>query len=1472
MSFYNLTDVASFCTAHADNVFGPVVSPVCRHGFDFTLLFEQSILSIGPSSIFLLLVPLRLFWLYRSKTTARPSFSVYLGKAVAITLLVSLQLAQLILWASNPSSRTPASVPSAVLSFVCALVIYPLSYLEQTRSVHPSTLLELYLISSSVLSIPQARTLFLRQDDLPIAAIFVASIGATLLLWTLEARSKTKSLKEPYREYPPEATRGVWNRTFFWWLNTLFVSGLKRLLSMNDLWKLPPSMSSERLRDAMQKSWDQRPMPEGRRSLVWASIKCLRWPLLSVVIPRIALIGFNYAQPFLISRVISFVGQPRASQNYNDSLGLIGAAALIYTGAAMTTVLYMHRLYQSITMFRGALVGLVFNKTLVLRDGVYDESAAVTHMSTDIDRIAEGMKNMHETWARLIEVAIGIWLLSTQLGAVSITPIVIVVICAGINTWAAKQSSIRQKIWGASVQTRIGGTASLLGSMKSVKMMGLADLMSDNILADRVHEMDTAKGFRWVQVFVNSVGYTPMIFAPVLTFVAYEIKARIQGSSSLSTNQALTSLATVTLLTHPASILLTSIPETGAILGLFDRVQGFLVASSWEDTRGNLRNSVSPNQDPSQSESDLELQEIKGFQRPLVSSSAFPGRPKTSAIFMTGISVRPSPTSTPAITNVSMQLQGSSTTILSGPVGSGKSTLLKAILGELPLDAGKISVSSTHVGYCSQTPWILNTTIQRNICGPVQVSKIDEAWYQTVLTACNLVHDLLRWEQGDQSIPGSGGLALSGGQKQRVALARVLYAKPDIVLLDDVLSALDNTTERQVTNSLFGPGGLFQTLGCTVVLVTHSTRHFHLANHIAILSKDGTVAQQGSFEELKAREGYIKGLLLDPNHGTDEIASSAQIITQKRPVVKGVSANDVSDLTRKTGDVAVYKYYFKTTSRFGIACLLAAIASYCFSFFFPQLWLVWWTKANGHENGKYISVYVLLAVIAWISRASMLAFLLLWVSPISSIKLHQILLRTATRAPHSFFTKTDTGITLNRFSQDIGLIDRVLPLSAARVALSFVIIAQAALIAQGSSYMGITLPFICLATYLLQKVYLLTSRQLRFLDLEARSPVYTHFLECLEGLSTIRAFGWANAAQEIMMKRLDISQRPYYLMFCLQRWLALILDLMIAVIGVIVIALAVRVPGTSSGAAIGIALNNVLGFNQSLRLLIDSWTQFETSLGAIARVKNFEAEVLPEDRPEEIAEVPASWPESGAIDFENVSASYGPAAPALNSISLSITPGQKIGICGRTGSGKSSLLLTLFRLLDLSSGSISIDGVDISTIPRETLRTRLTCIPQDPFILPTTVRRNLDPASASSKSSPIPDNDLIAALERVHLWQPILTRGGLDAQMKTTPLSAGQQQLFCLARAMLRRTRILVLDEATSNVDREMDQLVQGVLREEFRERGCTVIMVAHRLETIRDADVVVRMGEGKILDVGTPEKILGEAGKIGGGKGSLGE
>ena len=519
---------------------------------------------------------------------------------------------------------------------------------------------------------------------------------------------------------------------------------------------------------------------------------------------------------------------------------------------------------------------------------------------------------------------------------------------------------------------------------------------------------------------------------------------------------------------------------------------------------------------------------------------------------------------------------------------------------------------------------------------------MNEEWYQSVLYACALDQDLLQLTDGDQSVPGSRGITLSGGQKQRIALARAIYAKPDIVLLDDVLCALDSKTEKLVVDRVLGPNSLFRKLKTTVVLITYSTRHFHIADHIAALGKDSKIAQQGSFEELREQEGYVKNLLLGTEQSTSETKPTATAVQEKKkPAIKGVTANDVSDLTRKTGDIAVYKYYFQSVSVFGIFCFIGSTALFVFTQFFPQYWLVWWTEANGHQTARYISVYIVLAMASCFFRACLMWWVLLWISPRSSIKLHEILLNTTMKAPQSFFAQTDTGVTLNRFSQDIGLIDRILPLAFARIVLAvFTIFAQGALIAQGSSYAGIVVPFVAVALYALQKFYLFTSRQLRFLDLEARSPVYTHFLECLEGLSTIRAFGWSQAAQEIQIERLDISQKPYYLLYCLQRWLMLVLDLMVAAVSIAVVALAVQIPNQSSGAAIGIALNNILGFNQGLRVLVDSWTQVETSLGAIARIKNFEETTPTEDKPEESDNPPSSWPEKGRIEFRDVTASF----------------------------------------------------------------------------------------------------------------------------------------------------------------------------------------------------------------------------------------
>ena len=410
------------------------------------------------------------------------------------------------------------------------------------------------------------------------------------------------------------------------------------------------------------------------------------------------------------------------------------------------------------------------------------------------------------------------------------------------------------------------------------------------------------------------------------------------------------------------------------------------------------------------------------------------------------------------------------------------------------------------------------------------------------------------------------------------------------------------------------------------------------------------------------------------------------------------------------------------------------------------------------------------------------------------------------------------------------------------------------MIAVGAKYFATIIPFCFLATYGLQKFYLRTSRQLRLLDLEAKSPLYTHFTETLEGLPTIRAFGWQAAFERENTRLLDLSQRPYYLLYCIQRWLNLVLDLMVAALAVILIAFAVQLSDTTSGAAIGVALVNILGFSQSLSTLIDRYTTLETSLGAIARIKNFEETTVQEHLPQERDSTPDHWPSHGLVEFRDITASYTPdAEPVLRNLTLTIRPGQKVGICGRTGSGKSSLLAALFRLLELRSGQIHVDSIDISTLPRQIIRSSLIAVPQDPFLLAGSIRFNISPTEA------LPDEIIIAALNKVGLWDLVKARGGLDVNISQAPFSHGQQQLFCLARAMLRKSTVLVLDEATSSVDAQTDEKMQKIIREEFKHH--TILTVAHRLNTIMDSDQVAVLEQGRLVELGEPRELLEKGG-----------
>ncbi|KAE8345516.1 hypothetical protein BDV24DRAFT_178254 [Aspergillus arachidicola] len=687
-----------------------------------------------------------------------------------------------------------------------------------------------------------------------------------------------------------------------------------------------------------------------------------------------------------------------------------------------------------------------------------------------------------------------------------------------------------------------------------------------------------------------------------------------------------------------------------------------------------------------------------------------------------------------------------------------------------------VSIQYPHTRVCAQEPWLPSGSIKEVICGGLQ---IDETWYKQVLFASELLKDLDALPDGDGTEIQFPGLNLSGGQRQRVALARVLYARCEIVILDDTFRALDGKTEKAIVHNLLGPDGVFRNHGTTAIVITNSAQYFPLADHILVLS-DSKIHLQGSWDKLQHDSKQIDKFM--PDEREYRHISQGSEAQGSANMQKDSRVDAARDLTRQSGDSRLYGYYLNAMGvRNGLFMLMCTV-SYSFFITFSQYWVKWWAEARDKQTAFYMGGYIILALIAWISTNGTM-----W------------------------------------FGEDIQLVDRQLP----------------------------------------------------------------NDFQALGTLGTI-----------------DASQKPAYLLVCLQQWLNLVLDLVIAFVAVGLVALAVASRGTETSTAVGLSLNMIILANTTLLRLVESWTSLEVSLGAIARLRSVVTETPREESTgEQKLSPPANWPVSGSIVVHGLEASYSPPKLALQNIHLEVKAGQKLLICGRTGSGKSTLFLSFLRLLDLQHGSIMVDNINISNMSQTYLRRHcFITVPQDPFTLAeATLRFNLDPEGS------LPDTVLIDVLEKTRLWEHICQFSNLNQRKSSEiealldlpmsslpPLSAGQQQSLSLSRALARkeaftapeysdlqtrlsvaeRRPILLLDEATSALDPHTEAVMQDVIEEEFTQKGYTVIVVAHRVggmvQYFRDGiDAVVWMSEGRIERVVRTQAAVGLALKDDRGGGS---
>ncbi|KAJ8107918.1 hypothetical protein ONZ43_g6583 [Nemania bipapillata] len=830
--------------------------------------------------------------------------------------------------------------------------------------------------------------------------------------------------------------------------------------------------------------------------------------------------------------------------------------------------------------------------------------------------------------------------------------------------------------WIGKVQQRIGITSTMLGHMKSIKMSGMGQNLGRSIAQLRKDEIDAAAPFRIMSAIISAVAQAPVLLSPVAAFALFAIVSGNSGKS-FDVTRVFTSLSLILLLGQPLFWILEAVLDTSAALASFKRIEQFISKASRTEkrdivTQGPCSLNASGPADaasiaPSSHAHDFELQNL----------NIAINQQDINAIVVRNSSLSWSSEATPMLEIENMTVGKGELAIVIGAVACGKTTLLRGLLGELPSITGYVKLLGGKVAYCEQTPWLVNGTILQNIVGE---TSYDEALYSSVIHACDLGKDFAALDQGDQTIIGSKGIILSGGQRQRLALARLLYARPQLAFLDDPFSGLDNHTSQVVFNrTLSKQNGLLRQWGATVVLVTQAVKFLPDGDKVISLA-GGSITEQGTFSSLRRAGGYVQGLF------------------------RKVSADEADD----------------------------------------AVWLNWWTEANTKEPnsriGYYLGVYATLQILAVISFGILTLIGIFSIASRVGIQMHQRLLDAVLRAPLSLFTSTDIGSITTRFSQDIGILDRSLPLAL------LVTIAK------------------------------------------EKAPVYTQFLETLSGLVTIRAFGWSASAITTNHSLVDKSQRPFYLLLMVQQWLTLVLNLVTAALAVLIVGLAVRLRDSISASLTGVSLVQLITLAETLKLLIQFWTSLETSLGAVARIKNFSEETPNEKLPGENQQPPQNWPAHGHIDFRDISSSYGAdeERKALANIDMKIDAGQK-----------------------------------------------------DTFYLPGSVRLNIDPYDSATSDA------IERVLRRVGLWDVVVERGGLEAKFEDENLSHGQRQLFSLARAVLRKahSRVIVFDEATSSVDAHTDSVIRDFLRDEFQHH--TVIWIAHRLETILDFDRVIVLDGG---------------------------
>ncbi|XP_076852211.1 multidrug resistance-associated protein 1 isoform X2 [Brachyhypopomus gauderio] len=1304
----------------------------------------------------------------------------------------------------------------------------------------------------------------------------------------------SNQVKDAKLQASPESGACFLSKITFWWITGLLVQGYRRPLEEKDLWSLNLKDQSCSVVPQLVCRWDQecnkikrsqekslyspkRPTtPDKKEGHPEAEVEVLlvktlqkgAEPSLFLALCR------TFGPYFLISSVykiihdvLMFVGPEILRlliQFVNDSSapswhGYFYTSLLFACTCVQTLVLqrYFHVCFVTGMRLRTAIVGAVYRKALVITNAARRTSTVgeiVNLMSVDAQRFMDLITYINMVWSAPLQVVLALYFLWQNLGPSVLAGVAVMVLMVPVNAVIAMKTKTFQVAQMKNKDSRIKLMNEVLNGIKVLKLYAWELAFRDKVSAIRESELAVLKRM----AYLSAVSTFTWVCAPFLvalsTFAVYVL---VDEHNVLDAQKAFVSLALFNILRFPLNMLPMVISSMVQASVSMKRLRVFL------------------------SHEELEQDSVD--------HTAISGSPNSISIVDGGFSwSREDP---PTLKSINVCIPEGALVAVVGHVGSGKSSLLSAFLGEMHKLEGFVSVKGA-VAYVPQQAWIQNATLRENV---VFGRETKESFYHSVLEACALLPDLDILPGGDATEIGEKGVNLSGGQKQRVSLARAVYCDCDVYLLDDPLSAVDAHVGKHIFDKVVGPEGLLR--GRTRVLVTHGLSFLPQVDLILVMV-DGEITETGSYSELLGRQGafadFLRTYANAEQEGEEEQAADAALqkalespaaVTKQSqnsphaadalqkteskdgPGGKG-STPDAARLTEadkaNTGRVklSVFWEYMKA-----IGLCLCSIS---IIFFLAQhmaslgsnYWLSLWTDdpvINGMQPTRNLRLGVYGAL--GLSQGVAVFCYSICVSIggiLASRYLHEDMLYNVLRSPMAFFERTPSGNLVNRFSKETDTIDSVIP-SIIRMFMGsmFSVLGACTMILLATPLAAIIIPPLGLFYFFVQRFYVASSRQLKRLESVSRSPVYSHFNETLLGTSVIRAFGEEQRFIGESDQRVDRNQQAYYPSIVANRWLAVRLEFVGNCIVTFAALFAVMSRDTLSPGLMGLSISYALQVTATLNWLVRMSSELETNIVAVERVKEYSDTEKEAEWKLERSTLPAGWPTVGHIHIQNFGLRYRDDLElAIHDIDITIEGGEKVGIVGRTGAGKSSLTLGLFRIIEAAEGRIQIDGVNIADMGLHDLRSRITIIPQDPVLFSGSLRMNLDPFDRYS------DEEVWRALELAHLKSFV---SGLPDKLQHEcseggeNLSLGQRQLVCLARALLRKTRILVLDEATAAVDLETDNLIQSTIRTQFEE--CTVLTIAHRLNTIMDYTRVLVLDKGQMAEFGSPSSLVAKKG-----------